>query len=133
MDGVYKLESDHFDPVIGYYTDSPFTAPFTDQFNGLVSDQHSSERVFYASYHSFDTRERETGLDIYRWMLMKIDLDEMIICEVEIADSLYLIEYPDLIPQVKGDTVSFLIREKDEGMYLKRLVFDRYYLLHLSN
>ncbi|MCH7397632.1 hypothetical protein MM236_06510 [Belliella sp. DSM 107340] len=124
LNGVYKLESEHHDPEIGYYTDDPFSAPLTDQFNGLASDQNSSKKVFYASYHSFDTRDRDYGLGTYRWMLMKIDLEKMTIKETEIAGAWYLDDYPNLIPQVKGDTVSFLIREKDENLYLKRLIFD---------
>ncbi|MCH7397626.1 hypothetical protein MM236_06480 [Belliella sp. DSM 107340] len=124
LNGVYKLESEHHDPEIGYYTDDPFSAPLTDQFNGLASDQNSPKKVFYASYHSFDTRDRDYGLGTYRWMLMKIDLENMTIKETEIAGAWYLDDYPNLIPQVKGDTVSFLIREKDENLYLKRLIFD---------
>ncbi|MCH7397628.1 hypothetical protein MM236_06490 [Belliella sp. DSM 107340] len=124
LNGVYKLESEHHDPEIGYYINDPFSAPLTDQFNGLASDQNSSKKVFYASYHSFDTRDRDYGLGTYRWMLMKIDLEKMTIKEAEIAGAWYLDDYPNLIPQAKGDTVSFLIREKDENLYLKRLIFD---------
>ncbi|SIS80789.1 hypothetical protein [Belliella pelovolcani] len=124
LDGVYKLESEHHDPEIGYYTNDPFSAPLTDQFNGLASDQNSSEKIFYATYSSFDTRDREYGLGTYKWMLMKIDLENMTIKEKELAGSWHLNELRKLIPQVKGDTVSILIREKDENLYLKRLIFD---------
>lgn len=110
--------------LVLYYTEDPFLAPLTDQFNGLASDQNSSEKIFYATYHSFDSRDREYGLGTYRWMLMKIDLENMTIKEKELADAWNLLENPKLIPQVKGDTVSFLIREKDENLYLKRLIFD---------
>ncbi|MFN3802699.1 hypothetical protein [Belliella pelovolcani] len=124
LNGVYKLESEHHDPEIGYYTNDPFSASLTDQFNGLASDQNSSEKIFYATYSSFDTRDREYGLGTYKWMLMKIDLENMTIKEKELAGSWHLNELRKLIPQVKGDTVSFLIREKDENLYLKRLIFD---------
>ncbi|MCH7397630.1 hypothetical protein MM236_06500 [Belliella sp. DSM 107340] len=124
LNGVYKLESEHHDPEIGYYINDPFSAPLTDQFNGLASDQNSSKKVFYASYSSFDTRDREFGLGTYKWMLMKIDLENMTIKETEIGGAWHLNEVRNLIPQVKGDTVTILIREKDENLYLKRLIFD---------
>lgn len=121
--GVFPLISEYFDPEIGYYDSDPFSAPLTDQFNGLASDLTSDKMVFYASYHSFDTQERDYGLKSYKWMLMKIDLEQMTIQETQLADVWHLNEVANLIPQVKGDTITIIIRNQDETLYLKRLLF----------
>ncbi len=120
----YNLLSDHFDPTIGFYTDDPFEAPLTDQVNGLATDQNADDKTFYITYTSFDTRDREFGLKTFRWMLMKVDLENKSIKEFELADNWYIDELTELVAQVKNDTVSILIREPDEKLYLKRLIFD---------
>ncbi len=120
----YNLLSDHFDPTIGFYTDDPFEAPLTDQVNGLSTDQNADDKTFYITYTSFDTRDREFGLKTFRWMLMKVDLENKSIKEFELADNWYIDELTELVAQVKNDTVSILIREPDEKLYLKRLIFD---------
>lgn len=122
--GLFPINCKNFDPEIGYYDFDPFSAPLTDQFNGLASDLTSDKMVFYATYHSFDTRDRDYGLGTYRWMLIKIDLEQMIIKETQLAGAWQLNELANLIPQVKGDTLSILIRSQDEILYLKRLLFN---------
>ncbi|MBT0809904.1 hypothetical protein KIH41_01265 [Litoribacter ruber] len=118
------LKSKNFDPQIGYFQGDPFSGPLTDQFNGLGSNVLMQDDIIYATFSSFDIRDRKEGLETYQWVLMKIDLKERTIKEHKIAGAWHLSEVRSLIPQVKGDTVSILIRNEDEGLYLKRLLFD---------
>ena len=115
------LKSQYFQEEIGYHTGDPFSAPLTDQVNNLAADQNKNSKVFYLTYSTFLTRDFELGLGSYRLILMKVDLDKKIIGEVELLGSDYLSHTAELLPNVKGDTLSFLIREKDQNLYVKKI------------
>lgn len=121
---VLPLQSRFFDTEIGYYHLDPFAAPLTDQFCGMATDQNSDKKIFYMVYHDFQTRDREHGLDTYRWMLMKVDFDKNIVKEAPLARLWHLNEVASLIPGNKGDTLFVLMRNMNEELYLKRILFD---------
>jgi hypothetical protein len=115
------LKSQYFQEEIGYHTGDPFSAPLTDQISNLATDQNKNSKVFYLTYSTFSTRDFELGLGSYRLILMEVDLDKKRIGEVELLGSDYLSHTAELLPNVKGDTLSFLIREKDQNLYLKKI------------
>ncbi|MGY6558068.1 MAG: hypothetical protein ACXIT9_02175, partial [Nitritalea sp.] len=123
LQAFYPLSPPSFDTEIGFYRSDPFSGPLTDQINGLALDPEDPRDILYASFHSFDTRERSSyGLSTYRWIIMRIDLDAKTIQEIPIAGAEYLNLTRALLPEVKGDTLHVLMRETDEVLYLKRLV-----------
>ncbi|EIM74348.1 hypothetical protein A3SI_16360, partial [Nitritalea halalkaliphila LW7] len=95
----------------------------SDQMNGLALDPADPRDILYASFSSFDTRERSSyGLSTYRWIILRIDLDAKTIQEVPIAGADHLHLTRALLPEVKGDTLHVLMRDPDEALYLKRFV-----------
>ncbi|WP_193782431.1 hypothetical protein [Nitritalea halalkaliphila] len=123
LQAIHPLSPPSFDTEIGFYQSDPFASPLTDQMNGLALDPADPRDILYASFHSFDTRERSSyGLSTYRWIILRIDLDAKTIQEVPIAGKEHLELSCELIPQVKGDTLHVLMRDQDEALYLKRLV-----------
>jgi hypothetical protein len=121
---VLPLQSRFFDTEIGYYDLDPFAAPLTDQFCGMATDQNSDKKIFYMVYHDFQTRDRENGIETYRWMLSKVDFERNVIKEAPLAGVWHLNEVANLIPSTKGDTLLILMRNGNEELYLKRLLFD---------
>ncbi|EIM78723.1 hypothetical protein A3SI_01576 [Nitritalea halalkaliphila LW7] len=76
LQAIYPLSPPSFDTEIGFYQSDPFASPLTDQMNGLALDPADPRDILYASFSSFDTRERSSyGLSTYRWIILRIDLD----------------------------------------------------------
>lgn len=120
----YNFESEYFDPTIYFFENSPFDSPLLDQFLSLATDSNSDDKVFYTAYAHFNNRDPLSGENSFRLMLMKIDLNSMIIKEKEILGPWHYFELRSLLQEVNGDTLSLLVRGIDENLYLKRFLFD---------
>lgn len=120
---TFALSSEYFNSEIGYHNGDPFTAPLTDQINNLAINPTLEADILYLTYSTFDTRDFETGLSTYRLMLMQVDLESKTIREVELFNSDYLSNTSELIPMVKNNILSILVRDQNQSLYLKRLSF----------
>jgi hypothetical protein len=120
----YEFESEYFDPTIYFFESSPFDSPLLDQFLSLSTDSNSDDKVFYLAYAHFNNRDPLLGENSFRLMLIKIDLNSKTIKEKEILGPWHYFELRSLLREVKGDTLSLLVRGMDENLYLKRFLFD---------
>jgi hypothetical protein len=77
------------------------------------------------TYSTFSSRDFEQGLSTYRLMLMEINLNQRTIEEAEVLDSRYLSHTAELLPEVSGDTLKFLIRDLDQNLYIKNVKLKR--------
>jgi len=120
----YEFESEYFDPTLYYFEGSPFDSPLLDQFLSLATDSNSKERIFYLAYTHFKNRDQILGQETFRFMLMKIDLEENTIKEAELLGFWHYNELRSLLREVNGDTLTLMVRGFDENLYLKRFLFD---------
>lgn len=120
----YELKSNYFDPTLFYFIESPFDSSPMDQIISLASDQSKPDLIFYLAYVHFKEKEKDDLERNFQLMLMKVDLENHIIKESELVGPWYYLELRTLIPNVNNDTLSFLVRGKDENLYLKRFLFD---------
>lgn len=120
---AFTLPSYYFNPEIGFYTADPFEASLTDQITNFATDFESDEQVFYYTFSTYKIRDPDQGLLTTRKIIAKLDMAEKIVTEVELLGPEYLYHVRELIPQVHGDTLHYLLREQDENLYLKRFLF----------
>lgn len=120
-----ELSSKFYNSDLGYHSGDPFSAPLTDQINNVAIDPDSDSDIIYLTYSTFSSRDFEQGLSTYRLMLMEINLNQRTIEEAEVLDSRYLSHTAELLPEVSGDTLKFLIRDLDQNLYIKNVKLKR--------
>jgi hypothetical protein len=120
----FELKSEIHEPVISYFNEDPSESKLMDQFLSLATDKSKDDNIFYAAYTHFNDRNKASGGDTFSYVLMKIDLNSKTIMEKEILGPWHYFELRSLLREVKGDTLSLLVRGMDENLYLKRFLFD---------
>ncbi|SFO22384.1 hypothetical protein SAMN04488519_104363 [Algoriphagus ornithinivorans] len=120
----FELKSNFFNTDLHYFEVSPFDAKPMNQIIAIASNSSNNDRIFYLSYVHFINNDLDDPENTFRLMIMKIDLDNKIIKESELVGPWHYFELRSLIPQVKEDTLSILMRGFDENLYLKKFTFE---------
>jgi hypothetical protein len=118
-----EIKSQIFDPTLSYFKSDPWDSELMDQIIILATDESKDDGIFYLAYTHFKDRDRDSGGETFQYMILKIDTKAMTIKEAELAGPWHYFELRSLLPQVKDDTLSLLIRGFDENLYLKRFTF----------
>lgn len=119
-----KIPSNHFDSKLSYFVDNWWEADPMDQILCISTDSNKEDSIFYFTYMHFKSKELDDKASSFRLMLLKADLKSKTIKEAELLGPWHYTELRAMIPQVKNDTLSLLVRGFDENLYLKRFLFD---------
>lgn len=119
-----KVPSDHFDSNLSYFVENWWEADPMDEILCISTDSNKEDFIFYFTYMHFKSKELEDKASSFRLMLLKADLKSKTIKETELLGPWHYTELRAVIPQVKNDTLSLLVRGFDENLYLKHFLFD---------
>lgn len=119
-----KIPSDHFDSKLSYFVDNWWETDSMDEILCISTDSNKEDSIFYFTYMHFESEELENKASSFRLMLLKADLKSKTIKETELLGPWHYTELRAMIPQVKNDTLSLLVRGFDENLYLKHFLFD---------
>lgn len=119
-----ELKSKTHEPAMSYFNDDPSESQLMDQFLSLATDKNKDDGIFYAAYTHYEDRNKMSGGNTFSYRLMKIDLVKETIKEGKLLGPWYYYELRNLLREVKGDTLTLMVRGFDENLYLKRFLFD---------